>query len=32
MRNRMLAIGGLAQIRAYRVVVAHKALLASFEE
>jgi GT2 family glycosyltransferase len=32
MRNRMLAIGGLAQIRAYRVVIAHKAVLGSFEE
>jgi glycosyltransferase involved in cell wall biosynthesis len=32
MRNRMLAIAGLAQIRAYRVMIAHKAVLGSFEE
>jgi GT2 family glycosyltransferase len=31
-RNRMLAIMGLAQIRAYRVAIAHKAVLGSFEE
>jgi hypothetical protein len=28
----MLAIAGLAQIRAYRVMIAHKAVLGSFEE
>jgi glycosyltransferase involved in cell wall biosynthesis len=32
MRNRMLAIGGLAQIRAYRFVIAHRAVLGSLEE
>jgi len=31
-RNRVLAIIGLAQIRAYRVAIAHKAVLGSFEE
>lgn len=31
-RNRMLAIIGLAQIRAYRVAIAHKAVFGSFEE
>ncbi len=32
MRNRIMAIGALAQIRAYRFVIAHRALLRSFEE
>ena len=32
MRNRIIAIGALAQIRAYRFVIAHRALLRSLEE
>jgi GT2 family glycosyltransferase len=32
MRNRILAIGALAQIRAYRFVVAHRALLRPIDE
>jgi len=31
-RNRIMAIGALAQIRAYRFVIAHRALLRSLEE
>jgi GT2 family glycosyltransferase len=32
MRNRILAITALVQIRAYRVVIAHRAVLGTFEE
>lgn len=32
MRNRILAVGALARIRAYRFVIAHRAVLGSFEE
>jgi hypothetical protein len=31
-RNRILAVGALAQIRAYRFAVAHRAVLGSLEE
>jgi hypothetical protein len=31
-RNRILAVGALAQIRAYRFAVAHRAVLGSREE
>jgi GT2 family glycosyltransferase len=31
-RNRLAAIGALAELRAYRLVIAHKAVLGSFEE
>ena len=31
-RNRFVAVGALARIRAYRFMIAHKAVLGSFEE